>query len=111
MASRLCKTKRFYNRLNDSFGHQYVGAVIKKGVKVRAVAYLLVHFKFSQYRAIESDCQDPKSNCHINFKSEYPFHAIRIDTSSIMEMDRGSIEIGKLAHIQIWDLPTFEDVI
>lgn len=61
MASRLCETKRLYNRLNDSFGHQFIGAVIKIGVKVNAVAYMLVHFKFSQYRAIESDCQDPKS--------------------------------------------------
>ncbi len=58
---------------------------------------------------MESDCQDPKSDCHINFKGGHPIHAIRIDTSSIMEMDRGSIEVGKLADIQIWDLPTFED--
>ena len=28
-----------------------------------------------------------------------------------MESDRGSIEAGKLADLQIWDLPTFEDVI
>lgn len=90
MASRLIKTKRLYNRLQDSLGHQRKGAVIKIGVKVAVVAHMLVHLKLSQYRALESDCQDPKSDCQINFKSEHPFHEIRIDTSSIMEMDRGT---------------------
>ena len=28
-----------------------------------------------------------------------------------LEDDRGSLEVGKLADIQIWDIPTFEDVI
>lgn len=28
-----------------------------------------------------------------------------------MEADRGSLEPGKLADVQIWDLPTFEDVV
>jgi imidazolonepropionase len=28
-----------------------------------------------------------------------------------LDHDRGSIEVGKLADLQIWDLPTFEDVI
>jgi imidazolonepropionase len=29
----------------------------------------------------------------------------------LMEADRGSLEPGKLADVQIWDLPTFEDVV
>jgi imidazolonepropionase len=28
-----------------------------------------------------------------------------------LQADRGSLEPGKLADIQVWDLPTFEDVI
>ena len=57
MASRLMKTKHYYKRLNDSFGHQWNGAPIKIVAKVIALALMFVHFNFVKYKRIESDCQ------------------------------------------------------